>query len=145
MLRWTFNIFVGISLLLMIASDVAWVRSASSSESIVKMDGSGVFMMGYVSGDYSIGRLDLPWDYDETVPWDVWSNDEWTNVTDWYSGYTTKNIDLGVFEYHSLSPADNHPFYRGFTYVVVPIWFITLLLTLMPTWWLLTYRKRCRR
>ena len=47
MRRWTFHILTLLSLVLMIASCVAWVRIASSQVSIVRAGGSGVITMEY--------------------------------------------------------------------------------------------------
>ena len=55
MLRWTFRILTLLSLLLMIASCIAWVRSASRYEGFVKRTRREVVGIGYTQGVYTAG------------------------------------------------------------------------------------------
>ena len=63
MLRWAFHILTLLSLVLMIASCVAWVigLSGANYRSIVPVDGKTVFTAGYSRGKYIVGEFDCVW------------------------------------------------------------------------------------
>jgi len=143
MLRWTFHILTLMSLVLMIASCVAWVRSGWNSENVVRQGGNGLIAAGYTNGRCMLFELvfhegDIP------ISWHWWSTDEGIDAADSFLNDATASIRLGAFEYHTIRPADNHPTIKKFTIVFVPIWFMTLLFTILPMWWLLAYRKRSK-
>ena len=148
MARWTFHIFAGLSLVLMIASCVAWVRSVDRWEFAEWAEGQNEGLVGYVRGNYFLSKITVKskWlvDPDRPLRWWVKSS-EWRNSLAAYHVDTITHLQLVVLEYHATNPEDDHASYETKRVFITPIWFVTLLLALMPSWWLLTYRKRGRR
>jgi len=139
--RWSIHTLAALSLLLMVGSIVAWVRSASNYECLVRLEGDHCIMAGWHDGAFIVGTIGFG-SGEDPVSWTWWSDDQWTNRTDLFFDDATTTIAAGLFEYHALESADNHPYLDYFTIVTVPIWLVTLLLSLGPLWWTLAYWRR---
>ena len=146
MIRWSLHILSVISLILMIASCVAWGRSYWRTESAERVSEGVVHVLAYGEGEYKWSRMNMRATGidDGSFPWIV-SSESADAIKSPYIDATDDLFDLWVVQWYEKKMTDAIPLEIPFTAVFVHIWFVTLLLSLMPTSWLLVYRKRCRR
>ena len=140
MLRWTIHILTLLSLLLMLLSCVAWVLSLFDGGYISKSTSDGGFSIVCVDGDYEYYIIELrPVAIGNSTMLSEWKIGLSTgrDVGDHIIEHASHHTRLGLFERHAVWPEDKDYAYRRLSLTIVPIWFITLLLAILPAWWLL--------
>lgn len=145
MLRWTFHIFAALSLVLMIASCVAWLRSGRSYENAMRGGGPGVFTVGYAGGDFLFGSFGMPFETDDSTVWEFNSDTAWVDFTDWFFDDATSSAYWGVVEIHYFDSIGGGSIWRKYAFVVIRIWFVTSIFGLLPAFWCYSTFRRVRK
>jgi hypothetical protein len=147
MLRRITTILTLLSLVLILASSVAWWRSTGRYEGLRRKEGPNVTAFGYSRGLYLYGNASLKKSGLAVFPssgWE-WESHEPMIPIEALLEDVQRHVRLGVIEFHIAKPPDNHPIYKDSMVVVSPMWFVTLVFAVPPALRVLTRRRRHRR
>jgi len=134
-----------LSTLLLLASCAAWVHSTSRYERIQYLGGRDMFSVGYAGGNFTIEKATLR----ASLPANSFGSDRdfsgWQRISSKGVFLSPTSLKHVVFEYRGIKPTDNDFIYRDYDFLITPIWFVNILLAVLPMWWLLVFRKRGHR
>lgn len=150
MRRWLFHIFAGLSLLLMVASCVIWVRSSiGRSDHVWRHEMPSEAILGHTSGKFEFGICVYDVTLDPGIDWTFQSGPNWSVEYDWDLTLATVEKHFVGFDYYAQEKTQspgNVPFVhvQEFFLIRVPIWLVVLLFALPPLLWLHFFKRRRR-
>ena len=135
MLRWTFHILTLVSLVLMIGSCVAWVRSYSRKEQVGHTCRSHIIWMGHAAGHMEFGIMCPPNGLHNQPACELWTHSDISDgdpLRPWVIKVTKRRFSFLGFQIRSL---EDESFFGDLFFIRLPIWQIVFILTLPPVIW----------